>query len=209
MKASRIISQARILLKDPAGVRWPDAELIGWLNGAQLQVAAVRPDSSSKKLELTLVAGVEQVLPEGGTKLLDVIRNVGETSSRAITLSQRAQLNEFNPDWYEADPVGFLKHYLYDENAPKDFEVYPPAEAGYKVLALIGVIPDDCENLESDIALDAIYEGPLIDWVCYRAWLKNIDSEADQGKAAASLQTFMQALTGKTQTDGATRPARK
>jgi len=49
----------------------------------------------------------------------------------------------------------------------------------------------------------------LIDFVCYRAWAQDSDSPADANNAANAISTFMQALTGKTQSDQATRPARK
>lgn len=206
MKASRVISQARIVLNDPDGARWPDGELLGWLNGAQLQIVAVRPDAKATKADLTLAAGVEQALPANGTRLLDVVRNVG---GGAITLISRDQLNEFDPDWYTADPGEFIRHYTFDANDPKSFEVYPPAPADLKVRILYAAIPTDCETPASDIDLDDIFEGPLIDWVCYRAWIKDGDSAPDAQRAANALATFMQALTGKTQSDQTAKPARK
>lgn len=206
MKASRIISQARILLKDAAAVRWTDPELLGWLNGAQLQVVAVRPDANAKKVDLVLVAGVEQSIPAGGTRLLDVIRNA---AGRAVTLIVRDQLSAFNPDWYTTAAATAVKHYLFDDSDPKSFEVYPPAIAGATLRVLYAAIPADCTALDSDIALDDIYEGPMIDWVCYRAWLKDGDATADASRAAGALGTFMQALGVKTQSDQATRPTRK
>lgn len=206
MKASRVIGQARILLKDADAVRWTDAELLGWLNGAQLQIVAVRPDAKATKADLTLEEGVEQRIPAGGTRLLDVIRNVG---GRAITLINRDQLNEFDPDWYIADPTDQQKHYTFDASDPKSFEVYPPATAGNKVRILYAAVPTDCPTLDNDIDLDPIYEGPLIDWVCYRAWIKDGDNSTDAPRAANALATFMQALTGKTQSDQASTPARK
>lgn len=206
MKASRIISQARILLQDLAGIRWTDAELLGWLNGGQLQIVSVRPDAKAIRADIELVDGVEQKIPATGVRLLDISRNVG---GRAITLISRDQINEFDPDWYTGDAGDAIKHYTFDANDPKGFEVVPPAAAGMKVRALFSVIPTDCEDLDSDIDLDDLYEGALIDWVCYRSWLKDSDSPTDGQKAANSVATFMQALTGKSQSDQATKPARK
>ncbi len=206
MKASRVVSQARILLKDPAGVRWTDAELIGWLNGGQLQIVAVRPDAKATLVDLALVDGVEQSIPATGTRLLDVVRNVG---GRAVTLISRDHLNAFDPDWYSGAKAAAVKHYTFDDSAPKLFEVYPPAQAGIKVRALIAVLPKDCGALTDDIDLDDIYEGPLIDWVCYRAWFKDGDATADASRSASALNAFSQALGIKTQSDQATRPARK
>ncbi|WP_213956344.1 DUF6682 family protein [Variovorax sp. dw_954] len=206
MKASRPINQARILLADLGKVRWADDELLGWLNGAQLQIVAVRPDAKATKATINLVAGADQTIPVTGTRLLDVKRNVG---GRAITLISRDQLNEFDPDWYAADQSDTIKHYTFDPNDPKSFEVVPPAIAGTQVSIVYAAIPTDCADLNADIALDDIYEGPLIDWICYRAWIKDGETSPDQQRAANALATFMQALTGKTRSDQATRPARK
>lgn len=205
MLASRIIGLVRILINDPDSVRWSDAELLGWLNDGQLQIVAVRPDAKAAKLDYVVTAGVEQTLPTGYTKLLDVIQNVG---GRAVTLIQRQAMNDFDPDWYSADGDA-TKHFMYDAQAPKSFEVYPPAVAGNKLRILAAAIPTDCATTASPIDIDDIYQGPLVDWVCYRAWIKNTDSPADGAKAANAISTFMQALTGKTQSDGATQPARK
>ncbi|MNY20208.1 hypothetical protein D3C86_1536780 [compost metagenome] len=206
MLASQIINKARILLTDPDGVRWSDADLLGWLNSAQLQVVAVRPDAKATKTDLALVPGVEQAIPANGTKLLDVVRNA---TGRAVTLISRDQLSAYDPDWYSATGSTVIKHYTFDDTDPKSFEVFPPAAAGAKVRLLYAAIPTDCAELTSTVDLDAIYEGPLIDFVCYRAWSQDSDSPSDSSSAANAISTFMQALTGKTQSDQATRPARK
>lgn len=206
MLASYIITQARKLLTDPDAVRWSDADLLGWLNGAQRQIVAVRPDANAKKIDRALVAGSEQSLPTDGTKLLDVIRN---TSGRAVTMISRDQLTALNVSWFTMTPVDVVKHFTFDDQDPKSFHVYPPATTAASVRLLYAALPTDCATLGSDIALDAIYEGPLIDWVCYRAWSIDGDSPADQQRAANAIATFMQALTGKTTTDKATEPRRK
>jgi len=133
MLAKQIIRKVRILLNDPDGVRWPDADLLGWLNSAQLQIVAVRPDAKATKVDHALALGVEQAIPVNGTKLLDVIRN---TTGRAVTLISRDQLSSFEPDWYKAIPGAVIKHYTFDDSDPKAFEVYPPAAVGAKVRTL-------------------------------------------------------------------------
>lgn len=206
MLASQIIAKARILLSDPDRARWSDPDLLGWLNSAQLQIVAVRPDAKATKADHPLAVGVEQTIPANGTKLLDVVRN---TTGRAVTLISRDQLSAYDPDWYTSAPGTAIKHYTFDDSDPKSFEVYPPAAAGAKVRLLYAAIPTDCAALTSPVDLDAIYEGPLIDFVCYRAWAQDSDSPGDASNAANAIATFMQALTGKTQSDQATRPARK
>lgn len=206
MLASRPIRQARVLLNDPLSVRWTDAELLDWLNGGQLQIVAVRPDAKATKINMVLVAGTEQSIPAGGTKLLDVVRNIGGS---AITLVKRAQLTDYDRSWYAKTASASITHYTFDDSDPKCFEVYPPAIAGTSVRVLYAALPTDCAATTSAIDLDDIYEGPLIDWVCYRAWSKDGDSAPDAQRAANAMATFMQALVGKSQADQASEPARK
>ncbi|GHC72640.1 hypothetical protein GCM10007320_08650 [Pseudorhodoferax aquiterrae] len=206
MLASHVIAEAAKLLNDLGHVRWSLADKLSWLNAGQRQIVAVRPDANAVKADRALVAGVEQSLPAGGTKLLDVIRNVG---GRAVTLISRDQMTALNAGWFEARPSRVIQHYFFDANDPKSFLVYPPAETGAAVRILYAALPHDCTDADdSAIALDDIYEGPLIDWICYRAWSVDGDAPGDAGRAANALSTFMQALGVKTQADQSTQPRR-
>ena len=42
-----VIGKAQTILQDATGVRWPRAELIGWLNDAYRDVILARPDANS------------------------------------------------------------------------------------------------------------------------------------------------------------------
>lgn len=205
MLASHIIDEASKLLSDLGHVRWSQADKLAWLNAGQRQIVAVRPDANAVKADRALVAGVEQSLPANGTKLLDVIRNV---DGRAVTLISRDQMTALNTSWFEARPSRVIQHYFFDANDPKSFHVYPPAETGAAVRILYAALPADCEAPTDEIALDDLYENPLIDWVCFRAWSIDTDSQADAAKAATAKANFMDALGVKTQTDQSTQPRR-
>jgi hypothetical protein len=206
MKASDVIAGARKLLVDPTGVRWPDADLLGWVGEAQLQVIAVRPDSNSKRADLTLVAGVEQSIPADGTRLLSVLQNVG---GRVITLISRNELNSIDVNWPMASPRTAQRHYMFDADTPKVFEVWPPAIAGSKARIAYAAVPAEVAATTDDLTLDDIYLPSLTDWVCYRAYETDSDDPSDVSRAANHLAAFMQALTGKSQSDVAYEPKRK
>ena len=203
MLASDIIGKARILLSDAGKVRWPDPEMLGWLNSAQLQIVVVRPDALSAKADLSLVAGVEQTLPAGALRLLDIIRNV---SGRGITLVNRDRLTALNRTWFVQAQQDVIKHFTFDNNDPRSFHVFPPASTAAKVRVLYAARPSDCATLASTLGVDDTFEGPLIDFICYRAWAKDGDSAADSQRSANALQAFMTSLTGKTQADAAATP---
>lgn len=208
MLASSIIAKARKLLGDEGADRWTDADLLGWLNGGQRQIVAVRPDAYPQRADLTLVEGSEQTLPTDGIRLLNVIANVSNTK-RSIVLISETELDVIDLYWREADSGVPIQHYVFDPSDPTRFEVYPPAAEGQKVRALYSRSPVDLAGVDSPIVLDDTFEGPLIDWVVYRASAQPSDSADDAQRAANSIATFMQALTGKTQSDQANAPARK
>lgn len=209
MKAARIVSQARVLLQDLAGVRWADAELLAWLNAAQRQVVAVRPDAKAKRADLELTPGFEQTIPTDGIRLLSVLHNVG---GRAITIITRDELNAIDVNWPKSAPRAGVRHYVYDADTPREFDVWPPvptSTTAAKVRIAYAVLPTDCANVEQEIDLDDIYEGPLTDFICFRAFMGDSDNPQNGARAADHLAAFMQALTGKLQSDQATQPRRK
>lgn len=211
MKAADIIASARLLLTDPDGVRWTDANLLRWLNAGQRQICVVRPDAKSVRADVELVDGVEQAIPATGWKLLSVLYNLNAdgTRGRVVTLVTRDELNAIDLNWPASDSKAPTRHYTVDEDNPRAFEVWPPAIAGAKVRANLAALPVDCADLDANIDLSDVYEGPLIDWVCFRAYSQDSDDPQDGSRSNMHLQAFTAALTGKTQADAATAPKRK
>lgn len=208
MQAQAIITKARRLLADEGAERFTDADLLDWLNSGQRQIVALRPDASATKATIVLVAGAEQSIPVDGTRLLNIPNNVAPTR-RGITFIETDALNAINLNWREADNSGYIEHYTFDQDDPKAFEVYPPAIAGQTIRVLYAKTPVDVPNLGSAIALEDIYEGPLVDWVVYRASSQPKDSPDDAQRAATAAQSFVQALIGKGQSDQNAAPQRK
>ncbi len=213
MLASAILGAARRLLKDPGKVRWSDVGLLGWLNAAQRQVVSVRPDAKSMRADLVLAAGIEQAIPANGIALLSVLHNVDKTTGalgRVVTLTTRDELNAIDVNWPGSAAKAITRQYVYDPDTPRVFEVWPPAIAGNKVRISYSVLPTDC-TLAADSMIDVpdIYESPLTDLICVRAYMEDSDDPADKSRAADHMAAAMQALTGKTQTDQAVQPKRK
>lgn len=211
MLASTILSAARRLLKDPGKVRWSDPALLGWLNAAQRMVVLVRPDAKSRRADLVLVDGIEQAIPADGIALLSVLHNINAdaTLGRAITLTTRDELNASNLYWTEATAKEAARQYLFDPDTPTLFEVTPPAIVGNKVRISYSVLPTDCATIASNIDVPDTYESPLVDLVCYRAYMEDSDDTNDGGRAANHLASAMQAMTGKAESDKAAYPKRK
>ena len=55
-----IISRVQSVLQDTTGVRWPQTELVLWINDAQREVALLKPDAMSNTAIATLDTGTKQ-----------------------------------------------------------------------------------------------------------------------------------------------------
>lgn len=196
-----IIEKAQIILQDATGIRWPNAELLGWLNDGQREIVLLKPNAFVKNQSVQLAAGTKQALPSDGVQLIDVVRNMGTdgtTAGRAIRIVTREILDSQTPDWHSSTPSNVVKHYSYTLFDPKTFYVYPPQPTTNRGWAEIiyGAAPTEAA-LGGVITLDDIYQTVLVDYILYRAYSKDAEYAADQASAAKHQQAYLAALTGK------------
>lgn len=209
--ASAVITKARDILQDSTAVRWLDAEALRWLNEGQRYIALHRPDASATIANITLVVGTKQTLPASGLRLLDVKRNMGvggATAGAPIRFVQQEVLDAQVPDWHSQTAVTALKHFTFDERAPKIFYVYPPSIINNTVEALYSVAPADIATVGTALTLDDIYEPVLLDYLLYRCFLKDAEYAGDSGRATFHLNAVNTALGVKSQADMALSPTR-
>lgn len=208
-----IVVKVQTILQDVTGIRWPEAELLGWLNDGQREVVLYKPNAFVTNENLQLVQGTRQDLPASGVQLIDVVRNMGTSGSapgRAIRITMREILDAQVPDWHNpaiTTPSAEVKHYMYSLLDPRHFYVYPPQPAssrGYVEL-IYGAAPGDA-TLVGTISLDDIYMTVLIDYIMYRAYSKDTEYAADTGRAAAHQQAYLSALTGKAKVEAIANP---
>jgi hypothetical protein len=198
MQASVVIGKATAILQDVGDVRISAADKLGAFNSAQRLVVTIRPDAKTTRGLITLVDGPHQTIPATGLRLIKVVRN---ETGRAVSLISEEQLSEFDPSWYTGAAAA-SKHYLFDPLEPKAFDVYPPAVAGSKVMGVWSVLPADVAAGTDPIALDDIYEMPLVHLTCYCLYLRDGQEVRNMHLQAATL-----ILTGKTGADARTDPA--
>lgn len=208
MLASEIISRAQTLLQDAAGTRWTSSELLKWISDGQRVVALVRPDSCATHLALVLAAGTRQVLPAGGLRLLDVVRNLSESGviGRSVRMVDRETLDAQDPNWHKAVSTGSIYNFAYDDRDPLNFYVYPPALPGKKLEIIYVKSPDDVINTTDPISLSDIYAEPLLNYVMFRAYSKDAEYGANAQLATGYYQVFSSLLGIKTSKDFAFSP---
>lgn len=273
--ASSILTKAETLLQDTTHIRWPEAELLLWLNDGQREVGIARPDVCSRIVSAALVAGTKQTIPSDGTALIKVLRNMGSdglTPGAAIRKVPMELLDSSTPNWHSATQVAAPQHFMTDVRAPKTYYVYPPANGTGKVELLYAAPPVEIPFLTSTGAtyaqaatavtvtqaghgaaigawvyfapstgtslagafqitavtattytftattslttsgncaasgvlnVDDVFAGPLVDYVCFRAYTKDNDLIGNKDRAMAHRQLFDGVMTSKATVDSA------
>lgn len=201
-----IVDRARRILQDTTagGTRWLDAEMLDWINDAQREIVLLKPNSYSAVQDLNLVLGTKQTLPAEGLLLLTVVRNVG---GKAVRRVDRNILDSENPDWHTAAGDAIVEHYIFDEDAPETFWVYPPQPVSTGSVEIIySRSPTSLANLATAITLNDIYMNVILDYILYRAYSKDTDYAGNQTRAANHYNGFNNSLGVKSQAEVASSP---
>lgn len=195
---SDVVTNVRRLLQDTddGGIRWVDDELIGWLNEGAAEIGRINPESSARNVDLPLVAGTKQLVPSDGTQLLDVVRNITAAGDpgRVVRIVDRRVMDNERPDWHSESPSETVKRYVFNENDPLTFYVYPPNDGSGKVTIVYSAAPIRVTQLTDSLPIRDIYFAAACNYICYRAWQKQLDDQEAQGKSMIYKQLFDQAM---------------
>lgn len=213
-----VIDRVQKTIQDTTGVRWPVVdELVLWVNDAQREIALLKPDASAKNVTVTLAAGTKQEIPSDGNRLLRVVRNMSAASSgvgkRAVRIVSREVLDAQTPDWHDplvtgdAAHVAVVKHYIYDEQNPRNFYVYPGvAAAASSFVEIIYSANPVTVAQNGNLDIPDIFANAVMNYVLYMAYMKDADYAGNQQRASSHFQLFMASITGKAQLDALTSP---
>lgn len=207
LSTASVIDKAQTVLQDTTGVRWPDAELLGWLNDGQRTIVIYKPNAYVRNIPILMVQGTKQSLPSDGVQLINVVRNMGAngtTPGRAIRIVQQEMLDARVPNWHSATASAEVQHFVYSMLDPKTFYVYPPNTGTGYVEMSYGAEPPNT-TLGGAITVDNVYQTVLLDYMLYRAFSKDTEF-ADQSRSSAYFNAFLAALTGKARVEVGANP---
>lgn len=200
--AQDIIKQAAVdQLQDPDSVHWPVAELCRAFNAGQREIIVYRPDATSAVTTVPLASGAQQALPATACKLLGQVRN---TSGKAnVRLVDREVMDANFPAWQSDSTSATITNYMYDERDPTVFWVYPPA-ASASVDMLLSLYPTDISiPADPDATWEAVtgncsvadeYTTALLDFILYRAFLKDAEYGANSPRTQEHYRRFAEAM---------------
>lgn len=210
MLASALLQRVQDILQDTTGVRWPEPELLRYLNDAQREIVLHKPDANSVNEPIPTVAGTRQTAPVGTLRVLDIVRNMGTdgtTPGDVITLIGRGVLDAQRRGWHAEAPAAQADHYVFDARDPKTFYLYPPVGVTpQQVEAILSKEPAEVTLAAQAISLDDIYANIIMDYILYRAYSKDADFAANLERALTHYQAVATALGLKMQTGLAYSP---
>ncbi len=195
--AKEIIDRASTILQDDTNVRWTESELLQWFNDGQREIVLHKPDGYTKNESKKLNSGTKQSISPDGIQLVSVVRNMGadgNTPGRAVTLIRMDILDTVVPNWHAEAQKTEVKHYMFDDRDPKKFYVYPPADGSTYLEMIYSASPDIVSDINDTITLDDVYSNALLDYILYRAYLKDADFAANNQRATGAYQTFLQSI---------------
>ena len=202
LTGTNLLSRIEDILQDTTSVRWPEAELLRYINDAQREIVNYRPEASAKTDNVQLVTGTKQALPTEGLRLIKVTRNMSDASGgasgkRAVRIVNVDILNTQEPDWNDPTVSGdaahgtVVKHYIFDEDDPKNFYVYPGVAGNAYVEIVYSKAPTDLSAGSSNLDIDDIYGNAVIDYVLFRAYQKDSEYAGNAQRSQTHYQLFI------------------
>ena len=212
-----IIDRVQTTLQDTTGIRWPvESELVLWINDAQRAIVVLKPDAGAINDTITLVLGTKQTIPNDGNRLLKVVRNMsaasGGNGGRAVRQVEEDVLNSMTPDWHDPASSGdsahgtLVKHYVYDENNPRNFYVYPGV-SGDAYLEIVYSGNPAAVTLTDNISIPDIWANAITNYVMYMAYKKDSEHAGNRQRSADEFQIFQASVTGKEVIDAVKAPS--
>lgn len=208
MLAQSIITKAQAVLQD-TGVRWPLAELLGWVNDGQREIASLRPDAYSASVSFQLAEGAKQALPVGASRLEDATRNLGAdglTPGASIRVANKRMVDAVEPSWQTRRTASVIQHVMADPREPRVFWVYPPAAGTSYIELLVARTPADVAAASDALLLADEFGNALVDYVLCRAFSKDADFAGNADRAVLHRRAFDNSLGLKAQADASSAP---
>lgn len=217
LTGANLISRVQDTLQDTTSVRWPEAELLRYINDAQREVVNLRPDASASTANVQLGTGTLQSIPTDGLRLIKITRNMSGTAgsatgARSIRIVDFDILNTQEPDWNNPTVSGdaahgaVVKHYAFDQDDPRKFYVYPGVAGNAYVEIVYSKTPTDLANTSATIDVDDIFANPIVDFVLFKAYLKDSEYAGNAVRSNQHYALFNNSLGQSTAASNITNP---
>lgn len=203
MLVSELLNRASIELTDTQRIGWGMEDLVSYYNSAISAIAAARPDIFITTQAFSCVAGTRQTAPAGTIKLIDIERNTG--TGKSIRYVARADLESLIPGWASSTGAEEAELYIHEPTNIRAFWLYPGVKEGVCIELVLSILPSPVTGAQvvsgADVQVDDRYITPCLDWIMYRAFMRDSEVTANASRGQLHLQSFTQALSVGTDSD--------
>lgn len=213
-----ILRRTKLILQEvtKSGTRWTNEELLGWLNESYQAIVAIKPDASSANKVMDCVEGTRQEIPADGHRLLDIVRNTAvEAGGYSVMKTSRSALDATRRAWHNETPSATIELFVFDDNDPRHFYVYPPATNTAKLEIIYSAVPeahaaDQADNDATEvIRLGDSYAPAIVDYVLARAYSKDAEHAANLNRAQMHANSFVSMMGAEAQASAVFSPNMK
>lgn len=216
--AKDVLKRASTVLQDAGAVRWPLPELLMWLNDATREISLLKPNAVGKTITMPLVEGTRQEIPATAHALLQVVRNMNSVTNeggQVITPIIRQVLDQQMPGWHDRTVIPFgnvVRHVADDALDQRMFYVVPGNDGTGSIEVVVASLPAEIPTPTNSLDIEAyiavvdmqdIYRNPVVDYILYRAFSKDMNLQGAGQRAAAHYAMFQNALGLKAQGEAA------
>ena len=203
MLVSDLLVSAKAILNDADAVTYTERELLEAVNLACNAVSIHRPDASSTVGEVQVGYGIQNKLPQGGLRVLDVL---GESFGNVVRVVNMADLDAANPYWRTQKKQKHVKEVMIDERAPGVFWVNPPNTGEGMLEMIYSKVPDTVNEVSCPLPVTDKYAPVVLEWLLYLMFSRDSERSPNQTRAQSHKRTFFDLLGIKTQVDLALSP---
>lgn len=196
-----VLSRVTDITKDYDRVRWSDPELLRWANDGQDQIASLHMRAADRHMTLTLAGGARQDLRTidptvRWLRLQNIVCNFVGNDPIGPTVRQvsRPMLDAAFRTWRSRSQAAQIEEFAVSEQEPFTFDVFPPAIAGTRVLALVATKPTPITSTTGALSLADGFDIPLVDYILFRCFSKDANDPSYQARASGHLQAFQLAM---------------
>lgn len=216
---AQIMGRFNEVTQDDPPKRWPIPVRVDWVNEAYKQIVVILADATATSAVRPLAPGVRQRLTDPASinlpnayRMMDCVANA---TGQAVRRIPAAVMDGLVPDWRRSPSSLRIEHWMFDDRNPLEFLVFPPAAAGAECLILYSAMPEAhaipdapaLPDLTETLRIPDIYTPAVLDYLLYRAYLKDADDQSNFTRATTFYQGFTQGLTGKVQADQINSPS--
>lgn len=227
--AKDVLTRASTLLQDDSQDRWTLPEMLAHLNAALKQIALWKPTAYTETVEISLVEGTVQTLPDGYVSLVQITRNLttissdpaGKVGGKVPRVVDQRALDAQMPSWSDPNIAPFKKvvdNVTFDSSNPREFRVVPGNDGTGHLEAVVcrlptqiekPVNPFDMNSYNAEVDVPDIFEQAVVDFIVHRTLAGESAEPNSAARSVAFLNSFNAQVGVKTQTDATLNPNTK